>query len=136
MLDVKRFLKTTLQAMPILSSADVQITHSFPKAPRRTFVFIGDAVTQRVEWMTNRSREEEFSITVGFSVSQVRPDGETAEDQLLQIAENFEEVLDQDPGLGGLAVTSHFYPKRLGSRAVDSYNEAYLETEVVVTCRP
>lgn len=136
MLEAKQALKAILQGMPILADADVQITHSFPKAPRRTFAFIGDATMQRVEWMTNRSREEEFSVAVGFSVSKIRTTAEDAETHVIAVAEQFEEVLDEDPGLGGLAVTSRFYPKRLGSQAVDSFYEAYMETEVVVTCRP
>lgn len=137
MLAVKQDLKAKLLAMPILATADVQITHGFPKDPRRTFAFVGEASMQRIEWMTNRSREEEFAVTVGFATMKTNGTGEAVEAHLVAVAAAFEEALDADPGLGGLCITTRFHPKRLGSQPAGKGDyEGYLETEVVAVCRP
>lgn len=134
---VKAYLKTLLDGMPMTGTDKLQVTFGFPmRNVQKKWMFVGETEWQSVEWVTNRSREEVFDITIGFSAEISGGTAEEAEQFASQMASDFESALTQNPGMSGLCVTSIFFPKRLNSWAVDLGFQAQFETVVTATCRP
>lgn len=135
---VKKALKTLLDGMPIVSEKDIQVTYGFPgKAPQRKWAVVGGIQWGSSEWATNRSRQEEFTVSVIFSAVIQASNSEETEEYVIAMASDFEEKLKADPSLNGLCVSTGFTPKSLQAWPNDTTSyEAQFETEVSATCRP
>lgn len=136
-LAVKTALRVMLDASTFLTSNEVQVTYGFPtRAPQRKWAYVGEAVWQSAEWVSNRIREETFTIGVTFNVQAHGQTAEEAEAYVIQMATEFEDSLRANPSLGGLCVTTGFNPKALRCWPLDQAFEAQYETEVRAVCRP
>lgn len=135
-LPVKKWLRDKLAAVPEL--AGVQLTYGYPSGkPERSWIALADIEWSSSEWVLNRSRAEEFAVTVVFNVQTYSGNSEEAEDATWAMAAHLEQLLFEDPSMGGLCVTSGYRAQRLKSWPIDQGGyEAQYEIEVVATCRP
>ncbi|WP_144121127.1 hypothetical protein [Catellatospora sichuanensis] len=135
---VKSFLRDLLTDMPMTSADKLQVSYGYPvRSVERKWTFVGEITWDEIRWVTNRSREETFSITVGFSAQITGGTPEEVENYVTAMASDFEAELAANPGMSGLAITSIFTPKRMNSWPVDpALYEAQFETVVTATCRP
>lgn len=133
-LAVKAAFKAAVDGIPALSQ--IQRTWSYPmREPERRWVLVGEITWQSSEWVTNRSREETFSIALLVNVQMTAATPEEAEKAAGAIAASIEDVLNQAPKIIPTVVTAGLHPKRLVSfPSTDAY-EAQFEAEAVFTAR-
>jgi hypothetical protein len=135
-LAVKALLKEWAEAQDIKARDGVQVTYGYPtREPERRWIGLGDVQWESSEWVTNRSREEVFSVTIIFDVLMAAGTAEEAEQYALAMSAEFEATVKANPNLDGLAVTSGYQPTRLKSWTQATGYEAQYETEVTATCR-
>jgi hypothetical protein len=117
--------------------SDVQRTWGFPnREPRRKWCHVGEIRWESSEWMTHRSRQELFSITLVFSLQLLASSAEESETAVHDLADGAEDALKADPTLGlADVVTSDFVPRRLASWPTDDGYEAQMEIDVRFTAR-
>ena len=134
---VKKTLRDWAVDQPVVETEKVQVTYGLPiREPERRWIAVGAVTWTGTEWVTNRSRQESFAVTVIFNVQMSGGIAEEAEVFSAAMADAFEDRLKADPSIGGLCVTSGFNAVRLSSWPIDGKYEAQYETEVTATCRP
>jgi hypothetical protein len=135
---VKQSLRDLLDGMPIVSTDKVQVTYGFPlRDPDRRWAVVGEIHWESTEWVTNRSRQEQFTVAVIFSVIMSAVKSEDVEQYAVSMGAAFDQSLRDNPSLNGLCVTTGFSPKALKSWPQDTTAyEAQFETEVRAVCRP
>lgn len=136
-LAVKLFLRDILKSSDFMTQESIQVTYGFPtRAPERKWALVGEIRWNNAEWVTNRSRAEEFTIAVAFNVMMGGGTSEESEAYVIAMGEEFERVLKANPGLSGLCTSTDFVPRSLRSWPIDQAYEAQYETEVSAKCRP
>lgn len=135
--DVKKRVVDLAKALPTVVGDRVQTTYGWPtSAPERRWVMVGEVTWDDSEWVTNRSRQEIFSIAILFNVQMTRGTAEEVEQAAVKLGQEFEETVMADPGFAGLAVTSNLIPRKLASWPSDGVFEANYEASLRVTARP
>ncbi|MER7445049.1 hypothetical protein [Micromonospora avicenniae] len=135
--EVKQALRAILADMALTATDKVQVTYGFPtRAPERRWAVVGEINWDSAEWATNRSRNEEFTVSVIFSVQDAGGTSEGAEGYAVALAKEFEERLAADPSIGGRCITSSFVPRSMKSWPIDGAYECQFETQVRATARP
>ena len=136
-IQVKEALETKLKALALVVSENVQVTYGFPtQSPERKWACVHEVRWRDAEWATNRSRNEVFGVAVTFNVQLLAGNARDAEAAVIKYAAAFEDALKDNPGLGGLCITTNYEPRQLRSWPIADGYEAQLDTEVVATCRP
>ncbi|QGN50221.1 hypothetical protein GKC29_27650 [Micromonospora sp. WMMC415] len=135
--DVKKALRGYLAGMDLVTADNVQVTYGFPsRSPERKWAVVGEVSWEGSDWATNRARTEAFSVMVAFSVQVPGGTSEQTEAYAVALAAEFEDLLEIDPSIDGLCVTSSFTPRSLKSWPIDGAYECQYETVVRVTARP
>lgn len=134
---VKKKLEDILNAAVSVTSAGTQVTYGFPRTvPERRWALLGDIRWLKSDWVTSGKRKEEiFAVEVTFAVQVPGGDGTEAEALAVDISADFESMLQTNPGLDGLCITSSLVPQSLRSWPIDKAYEAEYKTEVFATCR-
>lgn len=131
----KGALRDTIKALPAL--AGYQITWGYPmRNPERRWVFVGEVQWPDSQWVTNRSREEVFEISVVVNCQLSAATSEEVESELQRMAAGIENGMKVSPNLGiQSVVTSDFIPKKLSSFPSDQVYEGQFEAVVRVKAR-
>lgn len=134
-LEVKGKVKALIDGLPIL--ADVQRTWGVPAHMDREWVNLGRVRWPSSDWVTNRSRQESFTIDLLVSVVQTAGDAESVETRAMQLAAAIEDAVKANPNFGmPSVVTSGFQPTQLQSFPNDPEGyEAQYECVISVTAR-
>lgn len=133
--EIKHALKALIHSLPDFQ--DVQVTYGVPNTFDKRWFNIGRITWDSSEWVTNRSREESFSIEVGVSVVQSAGSAESTELEAMRLAGVIEDAIKAAPSFGNpRVVTSGFKPARLNSFPNDPEGfEAQYECAISVTAR-
>ena len=112
---VKGALRDMVKGLPAL--AGYQVTWGFPtRNPERRWVFVGEVQWPDSHWVTNRSREEVFEISLVVNCQLSGATSEEVESELQRMAAGIEDGMKATPNLGiQSVVTSDFVPKKLAS---------------------
>lgn len=131
----KAALREMIKALPAL--AGYQVTWGYPtRNPERRWVFVGEVQWPDSQWVTNRSREETFEISVIVNCQISGATAEEVELELQSMASGIEDGMKAKPNLGVQSVvTSDFVPKKLSSFPSDQVYEGQLESVVRVKAR-
>ncbi|MFD3464801.1 hypothetical protein ACFWWM_00235 [Streptomyces sp. NPDC058682] len=124
-----------IKALPEL--AGYQVTWGYPmRNPERRWVFVGEVQWPDSQWVTNRSREESFEISVVVNCQLSGATSEEVESELQRMAAGIEDGMKASPNLGiQSVVTSDFVPKKLCSFPSDQVHEGQFEAVVRVKAR-
>ena len=131
----KAALRDMIKALPAL--AGYQVTWGFPsRTPERRWVFVGEVQWPDSQWVTNRSREEVFEISVIVNAQISGATAEEVESELQRMAAGIEDGMKATPNLGiQSVVTTDFVPKKLSSFPSDQVYEGQFEAVVRVKAR-
>jgi hypothetical protein len=134
-LAVKAALRDLVKAQPELTG--YQITWGYPtRGPERRWVFVGDVDWDDSQWVTLRSREEAFSISVVLNCQLSAGTSEEVELEIQRMATGIENGLKANPSLGlSSVVNSDFVPKKLVSFPTDGAYEGQFECVLRVKAR-
>lgn len=133
-LPVKIALRDKIVALGL---TDVRVTWGFPtREPGRRWVFLGRAKWTKSEWITNRSKEEDYTIKVVLSVTLTAGTPEEVEKILLDLSLLIENALKADPTLGvPRVISTSLVPKEILSFPSDSAYEGQFECDFRVLAR-
>ncbi|MFC7979508.1 hypothetical protein ACFUT3_30285 [Streptomyces cinereoruber] len=131
----KGALRDMIRALPALSG--YQVTWGYPsRNPERRWVFVGEILWPESEWVTNRSREEVFEVSVVVNCQLSGATSEEVEGELQRMAAGIEDGMKAAPNLGiRSVVTSDFVPKKMTSFPSDGVYEGQFEAVVRVKAR-
>lgn len=132
---VKAALRGMIKGLPAL--AGYQVTWGYPtRNPERRWVFVGEVQWPDSQWVTNRSREEVFEVSVIVNCQLSGATSEEVEMELQRMAAGIEDGMKANPNLGiQSVVTSDFVPKKLTSFPSDQVYEGQFEAVVRVKAR-
>jgi hypothetical protein len=132
---VKGALRDMIRALPAL--AGYQVTWGYPtRNPERRWVFVGEVMWPDSRWVTNRSREENFEISVIVNAQISGATSEEVEAELQRMAAGIEDGMKASPNLGiPSVVVTDFVPKKLQSFPSDQVYEGQFEAVVRVKAR-
>jgi hypothetical protein len=132
---VKGALRDMIRALPAL--AGYQVTWGYPtRNPERRWVFVGEVMWPDSQWVTNRSREENFEISVIVNAQISGATSEEVEAELQRMAAGIEDGMKASPNLGiPSVVVTDFVPKKLQSFPSDQVYEGQFEAVVRVKAR-
>lgn len=134
--DVKANLVTLIHGLPEADAEKWDIDWGFARTPERTWVYCGEIQWSDSTWVTNRSRQEIFTIKVVVNVKRRRATPEDVEREVTRIASLIEAAVKVNPNLGDAAVvTSGWVPQKMDSWPSDEFAEAQFEADVSVTAR-
>jgi hypothetical protein len=124
-----------IKALPALSG--YQVTWGFPsRNPERRWVFVGEVSWPDSQWVTLRSREESFEISVVVNCQMSGGTAEQVELELQDMAAGIEDGMKANPSLGIQSViASDFIPKKVMSFPTDQAYEGQFESVVRVKAR-
>jgi hypothetical protein len=124
-----------IKALPAL--AGYQVTWGYPtRNPERRWVFVGEVMWPDSQWVTNRSREENFEISVIVNAQISGATSEEVEAELQRMAAGIEDGMKASPNLGiPSVVVTDFVPKKLQSFPSDQVYEGQFEAVVRVKAR-
>lgn len=131
----KAALRDMIKALPAL--AGYQVTWGYPtRNPERRWVFVGEVMWPDSQWVTNRSREESFEISVIVNCQISGATSEEVESELQRMAAGIEDGMKSTPNLGiPSVVVTDFVPKKLASFPSDQVYEGQFEAIVRVKAR-
>lgn len=131
----KAALRDMIKALPAL--AGYQVTWGYPtRNPERRWVFVGEVMWPDSQWVTNRSREETFEVSVIVNAQISGATAEEVENELQTMAAGIEDGMKATPNLGiQSVVTTDFVPKKLSSFPSDQVYEGQFEAIVRVKAR-
>jgi hypothetical protein len=131
----KAALRDMIKGLPAL--AKYQVTYGYPtRDPERRWVFVGEVDWPESQWVTNRSREEVFEISVILNAQISGATSEEVEGELQRMAEGIEDGMKANPSLGlQTVVSSDFVPKKVTSFPSDQVYEGQFESVVRVKAR-
>jgi hypothetical protein len=131
----KGALRDMIRALPALSG--YQVTWGYPvRDPERRWVFVGEIQWPDSTWVTNRSREEVFEISLVVNAQISGATAEEVESELQRMAAGIEDGMKSKPNLGVQSVvSSDFVPKKVSSFPTDQAYEGQLESIVRVKAR-
>jgi hypothetical protein len=124
-----------IKGLPAL--AGYQVTWGYPtRNPERRWVFVGEVMWPDSQWVTNRSREETFEVSVIVNAQISGATAEEVENELQRMAAGIEDGMKVTPNLGiQSVVTTDFVPKKLSSFPSDQVYEGQFEAIVRVKAR-
>jgi hypothetical protein len=122
----KGALRDMIRALPALSG--YQVTWGYPvRDPERRWVFVGEIHWPDSQWVTNRSREEVFEISLVVNAQISGATAEEVESELQRMAAGIEDGMKSKPNLGVQSVvSSDFVPKKVSSFPTDQAYEGQL----------
>lgn len=134
--EVKLALEALLAGMPLVTTDNVEVTYGYPtRDPKKLWAAVGKITWESTTWVTNKSREEIFTVAVAFMVEKASSDSKETEGYALALASAFEIAVKADPRIGALCVTTGFVPQDLSSWPVPGGYEAQFITGVRAVCR-
>lgn len=133
---VKASVVALIKALPAAVTEKWDIDHGFSKSPERTWVYCGQITWESSEWVTNRSREEDFKVQLVINLKRRRSTPAAVEAECARIAGLIEAMVKANPNLGNASViTSGFEPKRLDAFPADDFVEGQYEAEIRAVAR-
>lgn len=134
--DVKRAILALIQALPDAETWDID--WGFQRNPERSWIMLGAIEWQSSEWVTNRTREEDYSITLVVNLKRRKATTEETETEAIDVMQAIEAQLhiNANASLGVFGVTmAELVPKKLDSWPADEFCEAQFEATVHITAR-
>ena len=133
---VKAALFAAIRSLPEAAAEAWDIDFGFSKNPERTWVYCGGIDWESSEWVTNRTREEVYTITAVVNVKRRRATPADAEGEAVRIMGLIESYVNANNRLGVFGVElAELVPKKLDSMPSDDFCEAQFEASVRVTAR-